>query len=136
DLRQRDDDLSHSASSLPTYRATALTTPRGGENHTNEITLACLASSQAEKVIMVASLPWMRDKSLKESDATRSVSAKEGAPSRTGRRGRGGADGAARTGRRGRGGADGAARTGRADGADGPGGRAGAARQRRTCHTS
>src|SRR5713226_5956551 len=34
------------------------------ENHTNEITLACLASSQAEKVIVVAPLSEMREKLL------------------------------------------------------------------------
>src|SRR5580700_52487 len=39
----------------------------GGGNHINEITLACLASSQARKVIMVAPLSEMRDKSREES---------------------------------------------------------------------
>src|SRR5690348_15383242 len=44
-----------------------------GENHTNEITPACLASSQAEKVIVVPPLSEMRDKSLDESGGTRTV---------------------------------------------------------------
>src|SRR5580692_7922150 len=51
------------------------TTPLGGENHINEITPACLAWCQAEKVIMVALLPEMRNKSPKESGAAQSVSA-------------------------------------------------------------
>src|ERR1700735_654711 len=52
-----------------------LTTPRGGENHINEITPACLAWCQAEKVIMVAPVSEMRKKSLKESGLARSVRA-------------------------------------------------------------
>src|SRR5580692_2616367 len=48
-------------------------TPPEDENHTNEITLACLASSQAEKVIVVPSLSEMRDKSPRESRELRHV---------------------------------------------------------------
>src|SRR6266581_4280197 len=62
DLRQRDDDLSHSASSLPTRSPRSRPSSPWGENHTNEITPACLASSQAEKVIEAAPLSEMRDK--------------------------------------------------------------------------
>ena len=73
DLRQRDDDLSRSASSLPDSEPPLSPAPRQGENHINEITPACLASSQAEKVIVVPSLSEMRDKLLGESGAPRTV---------------------------------------------------------------
>src|SRR6185503_19995529 len=56
DFRQRDDDLGHSASSLTNSEPPGLASPREDENHTNETTPACLASSQAEKVIVVPSL--------------------------------------------------------------------------------
>src|ERR1700746_1687595 len=46
----------------PTRSPLGLASPREDENHTNEITPACLASSQAEKVIVVLSLSEMRDK--------------------------------------------------------------------------
>src|SRR6185437_4994559 len=83
----------------PTRSPRSRPSPREGENHTNEITPACLASSQAEKVIVVPSLSEMRDKSLGESGVPRTVStghyarkptATLGERYRAGRRGPGG----------------------------------------------
>src|SRR6185312_7856273 len=71
DLRQRDDDLRHSASSLPNSEPPGLASPREDENHTNEITPACLASSQAEKVIVV---PWLSQDVRKITQRIRSIS--------------------------------------------------------------
>src|SRR2546429_6658566 len=58
----------------PTRSPRSRPSPGEDENHTNEITPACLASSQAEKVIVVPSLSEMRDKSLSEFGALRTVS--------------------------------------------------------------
>src|SRR6185437_12506601 len=57
----------------PTRSPRSRPSPRKGENHTNEITPACLASSQAEKVIVVPSLSEMREKLLGESIELRNV---------------------------------------------------------------
>src|SRR2546421_13019313 len=58
----------------PTRSPRSRPSPREGENHTNEITPACLASSQAEKVIVVSPLSEMSDKSLDECGVAHSVS--------------------------------------------------------------